>query len=238
MVSVLETYVDEKECLMNDIPVCRVLASFGQDEKIRDEAWELLHKAFLDSRGVAISSLDKEKLGLHLTGYLANLGMYRASSFLMTQINYLVHCDLVDILMKGEYQPLFDIDPFDETARFVCLAENVYREIDTYYRRVRGTNRATSVTLVTKIMLGVYGCVPAYDEYVTRSLRKYGIPITKKGIPDFEALIKAIKKNNVFLENVKAAQKHYNGYTIMRLIDMILWKVGQKISKNKGGVLL
>ena len=36
------------------------------------------------------------------------------------------------------------------------------------------TNNATD-TLVTKILLGALGCVPAYDRYYVQAVRRYGI---------------------------------------------------------------
>lgn len=92
--------------------------------------------------------------------------MYRGSAFLL-QKDYKVHIPVVKILMEKQYGPLVGITA-EELIKDenLTLLEEVSARICKAYAdgkpSVEGiTNNATD-TLVTKILLGALGCVPAY----------------------------------------------------------------------------
>ena len=96
--------------------------------------------------------------------------MYRGSSFLLN-FDYRIHIRTVEIIF--EFKDLcIEGNLFDNLSHQNHLFndEGVYSKLVKYYSDVkkhieRNTvkNIMPSDTLITKILLGVYGCIPAYD---------------------------------------------------------------------------
>lgn len=176
-------------------------------------------------------------LALHLAFYLASWGMYRGSSFLL-QKDYKIHIPVVHVILESRYDSLLGI-----SAQDLCIDANL-NLLSDISKRIRncyaeeqpsckgGTNNATD-TLITKILLGTLGCVPAYDRYYMRSVKanKVSSGLYNKAsvrsaaefycryLDAFEDLRKEISTNNV-------------EYPPMKLIDMCFWQDGF-ISANK-----
>jgi hypothetical protein len=105
---------------------------------------------------------DSEKSCFVLWGYLSSWGMLRGSSFLLKErcvksfepiVQFIYGCD------KNDWS--IDVDKYND--------ENVRRILDitqTLKKQLQGIfkdEKSTTVTLITKIMLGVFGFVPAFD---------------------------------------------------------------------------
>lgn len=184
------------------------------DEEHRYKSWEHCYCYF------SKENIDKEVAALHLAGYLASWGMYRGSSNLLKNKHYLIHKDAVSIIQK--YKHLSGCENVSEKNMPDILS--LYKKIAEFYavKKVSAT-----VTLVTKVMLGTLGCVPAYDNYVTKGLKKKSIvgsfgERSLRGVqafyaenkPEFQAAQKKIKKNC----GVE--------YPPMKLVDMFFFQHG------------
>lgn len=192
----------------------------------RYRSWEHCYGAFRSVYNKGFSSSDSEFLALHLVGYLASWGMYRGSSDLLTEFDYLIHKDLIPLLYNPKYCPLFNINEknFEQN---LSLIDSAYSEIENYYNNlsVNGKSFKASETLITKIMLGVYGCVPAYDTRFCNGLKGYGIQ--KSGKNKFKALIDWLKNNPNFISDILGCQNScFQNYPFMKLVDMYFWKLG------------
>lgn len=95
--------------------------------------------------------------------------MYRGSSFLL-QKDYKVHIPVVKELLKAKYKPLVGIacEDLKDTRNQKLLKDiNVY--LVEYYDVIRKSVKEQEVKkqlsdiLITKILMGTLGCVPAYD---------------------------------------------------------------------------
>lgn len=172
-------------------------------------------------------------LALNLAFYLASWGMYR-SSFLKSY-NHTVHIGALKILMDNKYRDLFDPYLFQSNrSRYIDLTADVFCSLYNYYDALaKKVSKNVSDTLITKIILGVYGCMPAYDVYF------------KKGIASVNGL------QNINCNNVGTALKQIsniadtllpqiapilgsswnkcNIYTPMKIVDMIFWRIGKKL---------
>ena len=138
------------------------------DEHGRYLSWRHCYKAFGENRNKT-DEQTVDYLCLHLAFYLASWGMLRGSSFLL-QKDYKVHTPIVRMIQEERYNPLFGI-----SARDLCKEENLLL-LDEIGNRIKEAyakelpakegviNNATE-TLITKILLGTLGCVPAYDRY-------------------------------------------------------------------------
>ena len=108
---------------------------------------------------------DKEKSCMVLWSYLASWGMLRGSSkllqkspaYLLSLIDYIgeIYDDAIKI----------DVDSYNDEniAKLICMYKNIEHRLEI------PNKFKPSVTLVTKIMLGVFANVPAYDQYVKKA---------------------------------------------------------------------
>lgn len=101
---------------------------------------------------------------MQLGFYLASWGMYRGSSKLLGKsAHYLV--PMVTAVADAEPELwTVDVDGYDD--------ENIARLIDFRGRVRRSFGHSVSATLITKIMLGVFGNVPALDSFFYRATRR------------------------------------------------------------------
>ncbi len=127
--------------------------SFSTDREHRYNSWQLCYEFFRDHA----STERLEESALHLMAYLSSWGMYRGSSKLLTDYNYLVHRDAVKIILDGR-SDLLDARNLPHTGALMKLKS----ELTGYYA---GKSISATDTLVTKILLGTTGSVPAYDRY-------------------------------------------------------------------------
>ena len=140
-----------------------------RDENGRSRSWEHCYRVFRDAR--TDPSPDCDYLSLHLAFYLASWGMYRGSSFLL-QKDYKVLVPVVEEILKPEYDCLFGIACADLRNDDVqTQLTNVYNDIANDFRPVRNQVAGREVpspvsqVLITKILMGTLGCVPAYDRF-------------------------------------------------------------------------
>ena len=192
-------------------------------------SWCHCYKAFKDKRNNR-DEKTVDYLALHLAFYLASWGMYRGSSFLL-QKDYKVHIPVVKILMEEQYNSLVGI-----TAEELIKDENLtlLKDVSARIRRAYAdekpsieerTNNATD-TLVTKILLGTLGCVPAYDRYYVQAVKQYGIStggFNKESVRD---VAKYYLSHKDAFETVRAELSTCGvEYPVMKLMDMCMWQV-------------
>lgn len=107
---------------------------------------------------------DIEKGCYVLWSYLASWGMLRGSSFLLSK-NPAYLQPLVEFICAQD----FDIWQID-----VNNYPQHYEKIQALYQQVKSKiieNNEKDLVLVTKILLGVFGVVPAYDQYFRQTFR-------------------------------------------------------------------
>jgi len=102
---------------------------------------------------------------LHLSFYLASWGMLRGSSFLLEK-SIKSYTKLIIAISKINPK-LWEIDVDNYTYENIQLLLGSKQVIID----ALGEKNNPSDTLVTKIMLGVFANVPAFDQYVRKSLK-------------------------------------------------------------------
>jgi len=208
-----------------------ILLNLKKDEMIdpngRYKSWEHCYNIFNNN-----DEISKNILCLHLAFYLSSWGMYRGSSFLL-QKDYLVHKPIVEILLNKKYDVLRGINAQDlkEDDNLELVFELKRKIIDAY--SIQENCHKPTDTLITKILLGTLGCVPAYDRLLTDGLRNENITIFSFNKRSIKQLAQYYLDNQNEFENI---QKDFNmtgiDYPQMKLIDMYFWKVGFEQSKN------
>jgi len=190
----------------------------------RYTSWEICYKAFGDI------NINDEVKALHLAGYLASWGMYRGSSNLLRENNYMIFNKLVPIL--NEYMDL----------RKDFLEENDYDRFLNFVKRIKESlekkNITSTNTLTTKIILGVYGCFPALDDYFKKGFNSYNnIKISinqKKTFKNFYNNLKNFYFANKGAFETKKQEIKANrsiNYPPMKLVDMYFWEYGNMLKE-------
>lgn len=215
----------------------------------RYKSWEWCHKAFIDTKK-KYSNLTKEKrdekidyLALHLAFYLASWGMYRGSSYLL-QRDYKAHKNAVRIILESQSNMLWDYEPtkdnIEKANGLLFGKDGVYWNVKESYKGYSETNSEDDVpseTLVTKILMGTFGCTPAFDRFFKAGISHYkeiakssdlmGFKLTQsietktqgKATQSFMALASFAKRHDTALRIIK-------DYPPMKCVDMFFWEIG------------
>lgn len=221
-----QTMTMSAECAVN-----LIRAYFEQtmsDPHGRYLSWEHCYKAFLENRD-ANDEQAIDHLALHLAFYLASWGMYRGSSFLL-QKDYKVHIPVVKIIQEKKYNPLVGICAKDLCKeQNLALLEDIGERICECYAAegpaIDGKVNAASDTLITKILLGTLGCVPAYDRYYKESVKKYHISSGKYNSDSVYRVAKFYCDHEDEFERLRLEMSERRiEYPPMKLMDMCFWQ--------------
>lgn len=209
------------------------------DENGRYKSWEYCYGHFMDARHK--TNPDVDYLSLHLAFYLASWGMYRGSSFLL-QKDYRIHIPVINELLNPKYDPLAGIECAEyRKSEIQKLLSDLNFSIKRYYNEVRihvkekKPQNKLSDTLITKILMGTLGCVPAYDRYFIAGLKNQKI---STGIYNIQSLLKLVdfyEENRDLFEMVRNRLTVNNmPYPQMKMLDMGFWQIGFELDTKKG----
>ena len=201
------------------------------NENGRSRSWEHCYRVFRDAR--TDPSPDCDYLSLHLAFYLASWGMYRGSSFLL-QKDYKVLVPIVEKILKPEYDCLFGVACADlREAEVQGSLENLNKYIAKHFEPIRdevaGRKVPSSVSpvLITKILMGTLGCVPAYDRFFQDGVATYKVTTQEYSLNSVLKLVDFYEAHNDRLEEVRRGMRVGDLiYPQMKLLDMGLWQVG------------
>lgn len=200
----MQPYVDE----ILDAPNCRYLS------------WEHCYNAFGNCK------LDADTLALHLGFYLASWGMYRGSTHLL-QRDYKIHIPTVEIIK--EFKDLRCERNAEITETDIPRILEVKDKIFNDYQGFKPTD-----TLITKIILGTLGCVPALDRYFiigAKSQNISGYTLNEKIMNQIFTFIHDKEKEIEKAQNKLKVRGLY--YSKMKIVDMYFWQLGYRIEKEK-----
>ena len=230
---------DIKEIINQGLKFYNILR---EDENGRYRSWEYCYKIFHDahtSNNVDDDFIDY--LCLHLSFYLASWGMYRGSSFLL-QRDYKVHKPVIKILLEDKYNSLWgveinqykNIENQEKLKDLVSRIKEAYNEIRLRVKESVPKNELSD-TLVTKVLMGTLGCVPAYDRYFVSGVRNEK---AASGNFNIKSILELVDFYNEYYEEFENArsQMTVNGmeYPQMKILDSCFWQVGFDLDENKG----
>ena len=201
------------------------------NENGRSRSWEHCYREFRDAR--TDPSPDCDYLSLHLAFYLASWGMYRGSCFIFHK-DYKVHTPIVEEILKPEYDCLFglactDVRNNDVWAQLKKLSDYISYYFRRIRKEVRGRAVASSVSpvLITKILMGTLGCVPAYDRFFEEGAKYLGLEKKSYNEDSLLELADIYEAHNDPLEEARRGMRTDDLiYPQMKLLDMGLWQVG------------
>lgn len=203
--------------------VSQFYKKIASDPNHRYRSWEYCYKFFQSNEK---TNLDLAALNLGF--YLASWGMYRGSSFLL-QKDYKVHVGAIRIIQ--EYDVLHGISLESFTEKNVDLLFKLIEQLKAYYKEIKSSvphldnEKDTTDTLITKVIMGTLGCIPAYDRFFIEGIRSTKeLKYTELSKTNFKALLKWCV-NNPVPNNVR--KDIPAEYPIMKIIDMHFWRIGE-----------
>lgn len=198
-----------------------------KDPHGRYMSWRHCYKAFSENRNITDEQVI-DYLSLYLAIYLASWGMLR-NSFLL-QKDYKVHIPIVKIIQEQKYNPLHGISAVELCeGHSLDLLDDLVGRIRNCYAKEKPsageiTNNATD-TLVTKILLGTLGCVPAFDRYYVNSVKKNHISKGTFSRNSIRNVAEFYCDNLEAFENLRHELSECGiEYPPMKLMDMCFWQ--------------
>lgn len=190
-------------------------------------------KSFKNKREIA-NAKNLEISSLHLGFYLASWGMLRGSSFLLEKsIAYLK--DIIKFISSFD-KKIWNIDlEYSEEDMEVLL--KFKKEL---IKKFANKNNKFSDTLITKIMLGVFGNIPAYDNYFkiflnnidsNKTFNKESLDKINSFYKENKQLIDKQAKNTKTFDFLSGKNSNLS-YTRAKIIDMIGFSYGVSHSKK------
>lgn len=197
-------------------------------------SFDYCYNYFYQNKGKDLVN-DKEKSCLTLGFYLASWGMFRGNSYL-SQNSIVIYKPLIEYLSKldNSYWEI-DVDSYNE--KNIEKIIEVYDEIKTLV-----IPKNTHLTVVTKILLGVFGFIPAFDINFCKGFREIYCggdragfrSVNKKSLLLIKNFYESNKSeidkfhNNLFTTDFITGQKSSIKYTKAKIIDMYGFESGKK----------
>ena len=215
-------------------------AYYGQmiGDHHRYRSWEHCYRYFQTKRE-AIAA-DRDCAALQLGFYLASWGMYRGSSFLL-QHTYTAHLGVIATLAEPQFSPLWahefgaggnrDSNLVPVVTELIDAIRNAYRPFAP-----QAEARQASDTLVTKVVLGTFGCLPACDRYFIDGFKNAGLKYSYLNENFVDRVLQFCRDNLGELRKEQSMIEEAGGmrYPLMKLVDMYFWQSGFDLARSFG----
>lgn len=205
----------------------KYLSGITADEFHRYKSWDNCFQSFSYSTKSEIQILE-------LAFYLASWGMYRGSGGLL-QKNHLIHKGAVDIIYSKTSQKLKCNQTTEIKREKIEDIVAVRDELAKHYSGIyftKGADKPKPIsptdTLLSKIILGTLGCVPAYDRYFIVGLKEMKMKHIGFNEASLNELFNFIDDNKNEIDQAQKlikteTQRHY---PLMKILDMYFWQIG------------
>lgn len=195
------------------------------DSNHRYLSWEHCHEAFKQHRQQQ-DEVIIDYLCLHLAWYLASWGMLR-NSFLI-QKDYKIHAAIVKLLFEEQWSQLWDIEPEKMADEF--YAKEIIRLCEAITTTYAELNAGIPTdTLLTKILLGTVGCVPAYDRYFKKAVSTTGAATQNLTAKSIKMLGKLYVDNKTEFEALRQHCSRRVIYPAAKILDMCFFEYGIRL---------
>lgn len=206
------------------------------DQHHRYYSWVYCYRYFQSSWNDG-GFTSKDEAALQLGFYLASWGMYRGSGFLLKKA-YTIHIDTVQLLLEKRWRPLWCTEfgvRFND-QELIDLALKLFKSIHQCYRSNDSSipTNQPSDTLITKILLGTVGCLPACDRCFVAAFKHEKNPFSSVNEKFIYRLIEFCGENVRELNAIQRSIEQKDGFRfpIMKLVDMYFYQVGRDLDSN------
>ncbi|SKB69632.1 hypothetical protein [Dyadobacter psychrophilus] len=173
------------------------------------------------------SNVDIEKSCLVLGFYLASWGMFRGSSFLIQKS--VKHFQPLILYIASLEKDIWKIDVDNYSDKNMANIMEVYSKI----KELVITDNNTDLTLITKILLGVFGFVPAFDQYFGDTFRQIftheNCGFRRVNVKSLTCIKQFYEANKIVIDNIASrtfttdfltGEKTVVNYPKAKIIDM------------------
>jgi len=209
----------------------------SSDEHHRYRSWEHCYGYFRSARPEGLVD-NRDHAALQLAFYLASWGMYRGSSFLLRH-TYTVHRGVIDLIAQPCFTALWEADfgANHNDGQFMPTIRELTDGIKKAYRPFApaiGSAQPTD-TLITKVVLGTFGCLPACDRYFINGLKSEGFKYTCLNDKFVDRIRRFCRANLAELRKEQALilKTSRMRYPLMKLVDMHFWQIGYEQDTKK-----
>lgn len=212
-----------------------------RDTHHRFKSWEHCNNFFIKHKGNLADENLFDNSCLQLAFYLASWGMMRGGTFLLKK-DYKIHKYFIEnVVMNDKYKKYYSSMqglPInnEDIEGLNTLIDDTIKSYEDNIKMINGIKAKVSVTdtLASKILLGVYGIVPAYDRYFVEAMKIHGFKNTKLCEDSIKDLVDFYYKFESDFEKCRMLfKKDGINYPPMKLIDMYFWQVGYMLANPK-----
>lgn len=191
-----------------------------EDSHHRYKSWEHCYLSFNNNENSEIQVL---KMGF----YLASWGMYRGSSGLLWK-DYTIHYGALEKLKKYNHLKYVNVNDKYDINGVLSLVDEMkdYYSRITYYKKGQPKKISATDTLVSKVILGSLGCMPAMDRYFNQGFCKMEHLVINEN-----SLTSIYNTAQQMASQINEAQhwiyeKTKVTYPTMKIVDMYHWQIG------------
>jgi hypothetical protein len=196
----------------------------------RSRSWEHCFQYFRKSTPEALLE-DRHHAALQLGFYLASWGMYRGSSFLL-QHDYTIHIGVIRQLVLPRFSVLWrqKFGASENDTKLVPLIGDAFSAVREAYRPF--APRAATDTLVTKILLATFGCLPACDRFFVEGFKSAGFKYSSVDSAFISRVLRFCRGHIRELHEGQRKIEDASGmrYPLMKLVDMYFHEAGAELA--------
>ena len=214
-----------------------------KDKNMRYRSFDHCYFYFKDNYEKYGDDAIKDTMALHLFAYLSSWGMMR-NSFLL-QKDYQFNREVVEIIAKKMYETANnnnnknlsaeDLIELRDAIRGYYIGKKFYKPVQSGFVMKEHAIKNVTDVLISKILLGTTGLVPAFDRYVKRAMKEISIDGSfNEG--SVHLLNIFVEENDEAIKKVQKTIKNDLGveYPPMKVVDMYLWQRGfELVCKEK-----
>lgn len=189
-----------------------------------DHCYNYFRSAFEEGRHSTLASSEYLQIScLQLGFYLASWGMYRGKATLLKRSSHGLADVVATIAHTSPSVWAIDVESYsDQSIRELLLLSNQIRE---------ALPGGATDTLVSKVMLGVFGSVPAFDRFFRSGFGSFSL-----GVASLEKVKAYFDSHKDLIGEVRPATIDFQGnptdrlYTQAKVIDMVFFVEGGGLS--------
>jgi hypothetical protein len=156
---------------------------------------------------------------LHLGFYLASWGMFRGKALRSRNAKYFA--PVIDVVASSR-SSIWEIDAH-------CYTDQNCAALVEMARQIRAAlPKGASDTLVTKIILGVFGSVPAFDKQFKKGfgVARFGPKALRRVSEFYRSNVEIVERHRVSTLDFETGQESKRKYTRAKVIDQIFFVEG------------
>lgn len=147
--------------------------------------------------------------------------------------NHKVHKGAVDIIL--DYKHLQCSSSFEISRNNIKDLNGLIKELEKYYGSISFTRNYKNykinptITLITKVIMGTLGCLPAFDRYFLHGVKLKEYNFTNLSEHSLEGLfdfVENIGYNEIYECQNMLNKKREIFYPKMKIVDMYFWQLG------------